>query len=682
MKPRVFVVMPFSVKEIKPAVSAVDGQPAQPSMEVNFDDVYNMLIAPAVERVGCRPFRADQEPGAGSILTDMYFELVTADAVLADISILNANVFYELGVRHGVSPHGVYMIHAGWSKRPFDISTERIFDYEGTLFEPSKVRDDAWQQAVSAAADKLAATLSQAFAVDEQTTASPVYNELKGLKPVDWSAIETARAKYFGGVLDQWMTKISIAKKNGYPGDILTLAEDVPTRMHQEKLMWHAAKGLIDLRRFDPALDVLRELIEIQPQHRDAQCQIGLVLGRLGKIVEAEAQMATIAQKYCGDPEAQGILGRAYKDMWRIRWETGATLEERQKAAVASAAFAANAVHAYDLAQRHHLDSYYNGINVISLLTLLKHLKKATNKTPADPGIKGLPEITAVVRFAARSALERAKQENNQEEAIWAMATLAELELVTGKPDEAISLYQTAVNSPGVTYFQIDSMQDQLRLFESLGFQAEVVAEIQKTLSEGLRFVTKPAARFNKVVVFSGHMIDEPDRKEKRFPPEKEDMVRAALTKQLDAWGIGEGDVAMCGGARGGDILLAELCAERQAHVRLFVPLPEAQFLEKSVRLPGSNWEARYFELRKHPQAETCFQPERLGTPPHGLSEFARNNLWIINTARVEAKSDNLYALLVWDEKLTGDGPGGTSDFAEKVKQLGGRLHIINPTLL
>jgi hypothetical protein len=213
MKPRVFVVMPFSVKEIKPAVSAVDGQLAQPSMEVNFDDVYNMLIAPAVERAGCRPFRADQEPGAGSILTDMYFELVTADAVLADISILNANVFYELGVRHGVSPHGVYMIHAGWSKRPFDISTERIFDYEGTLFEPSKVRDDAWQQAVSAAADKLATTLSQAFAVDEQTTASPVYNELKGLKPVDWSAVETARAKYFGGVLDQWMTKISIANQ-------------------------------------------------------------------------------------------------------------------------------------------------------------------------------------------------------------------------------------------------------------------------------------------------------------------------------------------------------------------------------------------------------------------------------------------------------------------------------------
>jgi hypothetical protein len=253
---------------------------------------------------------------------------------------------------------------------------------------------------------------------------------------------------------------------------------------------------------------------------------------------------------------------------------------------------------------------------------------------------------------------------------------------VAGKAEEAISLYQTAVNSPGVTYFQIDSIQNQLRLFESLGFQAEAVAEIQQALTESLRFVTKPTARFNKVIVSSGHMIDAPGRKEPRFPPAKEGIVRERLAKQLDDWGIGSGDLAICGGARGSDMLFAELCAERQAHVRLFIPLPEAKFLDQSVRLPDSNWETRYFQLRKHPQVETCFQPGRLGSPPQGLSEFARNNLWIVNTAHVEAESGSLYALLVWDEKPTGDGPGGTSDFAEKVKQLGGHLQIINPTLL
>jgi hypothetical protein len=77
-------------------------------------------------------------------------------------------------------------------------------------------------------------------------------------------------------------------------------------------------------------------------------------------------------------------------------------------------------------------------------------------------------------------------------------------------------------------------------------------------------------------------------------------------------------------------------------------------------------------------------QSDRLKSPPKGTSVFLRNNLWMINAARVEANDPkNLYALLVWDEKPTGDGPGGTSDFAARVKQLGGRLGpVINPTKL
>ena len=68
----------------------------------------NCCLGPALAKASCVAFRADKEPGAGDIRTDMYFELVTADVVLADISILNPNVFYELGVRHGVAPRGVF----------------------------------------------------------------------------------------------------------------------------------------------------------------------------------------------------------------------------------------------------------------------------------------------------------------------------------------------------------------------------------------------------------------------------------------------------------------------------------------------------------------------------------------------------------------------------------------------
>jgi hypothetical protein len=73
------------------------------------------------------------------------------------------------------------------------------------------------------------------------------------------------------------------------------------------------------------------------------------------------------------------------------------------------------------------------------------------------------------------------------------------------------------------------------------------------------------------------------------------------------------------------------------------------------------------------------FQPDRIGEAPEGMSAYERNNLWMINTARVESPPDPLYAALVWDEKA-GDGPGGTSHFAEQIRHYGGLVEIINPT--
>ena len=198
----------------------------------------------------------------------------------------------------------------------------------------------------------------------------------------------------------------------------------------------------------------------------------------------------------------------------------------------------------------------------------------------------------------------------------------------------------------------------------------------------------KSEPRFEKVFLASGHMIDLPNRVAKglgeRFPPGKENVVRERIAEQLDVWRVSANDLAICGGARGTDILFAELCADRGAEVWLFLALPEAEYLEASVHLADSNWEDRFFALRKREGVKAFLQSERLDSPPEPADLFARSNLWMIDTARVEVNDpNNLYALLVWDEKPTGDGPGGTSDFAERVKKMGGHLApIINPTKL
>jgi hypothetical protein len=180
-------------------------------------------------------------------------------------------------------------------------------------------------------------------------------------------------------------------------------------------------------------------------------------------------------------------------------------------------------------------------------------------------------------------------------------------------------------------------------------------------------------------------MIDLPGRAQERFPPRKEAAVRAEIDKRLEALKLAAGDLGICGGARGGDILFAEACLARGAEVWLFLALTQEEFLQDSVRgVPEGDWEGRYFALRDHERVKVFSQPDRLKSPPKGTSVYARNNLWMINTARVEADDPkNLSAVLVWDEQPTGDGPGGTSDFESRVKRFGGRLApVINPTRL
>jgi hypothetical protein len=195
---------------------------------------------------------------------------------------------------------------------------------------------------------------------------------------------------------------------------------------------------------------------------------------------------------------------------------------------------------------------------------------------------------------------------------------------------------------------------------------------------------TKAEQTFNKVVVASGHMIDSPDRPAPRFPPSKEQSVKARVEQQLDTWKIGEGDLGICGGARGADIIFGESCADRGAQLWLMLPMAEPDFMKASVRLPNSDWEDRYYALRDRDNVKLFIQPDGLQSQPRHLSVYARNNLWMIRTARMLANDPaKLFALLVWDETPTGDGPGGTSDFAVQIKEAGGTLApIINPTKL
>ncbi len=98
MPPHAFVAMPFGSKP------AADGQ------LIDFNRVYAEYIRPALEAAGLEVFRADEEQRAGDIRTDMFQELLIADLVVADLTLDNPNVWYELGVRHALRARGVVLV--------------------------------------------------------------------------------------------------------------------------------------------------------------------------------------------------------------------------------------------------------------------------------------------------------------------------------------------------------------------------------------------------------------------------------------------------------------------------------------------------------------------------------------------------------------------------------------------
>lgn len=112
-----FVLMPFGTK--------TDGN----KKEIDFDKVYNSFIKKAIIEAGLEPIRADEEKGGGFIHKPMYERLMFCDFAVADLSFANANVFYELGIRHALKPFTTVSIFEVNTKLPFDTAPLRTIPY-------------------------------------------------------------------------------------------------------------------------------------------------------------------------------------------------------------------------------------------------------------------------------------------------------------------------------------------------------------------------------------------------------------------------------------------------------------------------------------------------------------------------------------------------------------------------
>lgn len=98
--------------------------------QIDLDEIYDKLICPSIgEFNNVKNIRGDEISSTEIIDTDMFELLLSADIVLSDITTLNPNAIYELGIRHALKPYSTIIMSSEDTILPFDFNHQRIFRY-------------------------------------------------------------------------------------------------------------------------------------------------------------------------------------------------------------------------------------------------------------------------------------------------------------------------------------------------------------------------------------------------------------------------------------------------------------------------------------------------------------------------------------------------------------------------
>src|SRR3954447_2063671 len=115
-----FVIMPFGGKR--------DVQGAL----VDFDQIYDKFVIPTVTAAGLVCERCDRMDETGNIHRRMFQLIWAADVALVDLSLLNPNVFYELGIRHALRRSSTILMRRKGTGVPFNVSNLDVIEYDET----------------------------------------------------------------------------------------------------------------------------------------------------------------------------------------------------------------------------------------------------------------------------------------------------------------------------------------------------------------------------------------------------------------------------------------------------------------------------------------------------------------------------------------------------------------------
>lgn len=323
--------------------------------EIDLEKSFRHIIRPVFEGLGYECKRSCDYP-PGMIDTIMYKGIYNADFVIADISTLNPNALYELGVRHALKPYTTLVICEDSifvnNKLPFDLShlTALAYRHDGKTLDIDEV--DRFKTVLKDAVSGMI----KANAID-----SPVFTHLQGLEVM-------MRQTQDGGKTEVTVLDEATGIKN-VTEIVLTAAPAIPAPNSPTLSdMMENAVSAIKNKRFDEAILLFKNLHELKPYEAFFIQQWCLATYKSGKPdpVAANNNAYEILEKLSPmksiDTETLGLAGAIHKNLHKFTGDK--TYLEKSLRFYERGYYIAN--------------DYYNGINTAFLYWKLASL--ADNK--------------------------------------------------------------------------------------------------------------------------------------------------------------------------------------------------------------------------------------------------------------------------------------------------------------
>ena len=383
--------------------------------EIDLDKTFDYIIKPAFEELGFLVYRSSDLTHSGVIDVPMYNGILKSDFVLADLSTLNANVLYELGIRHAVRKNTTIIISEKELTYPFDLNHILIEPYEhlGKAIDYAEVLRFKKQLQ-----DKIKALL------DTPQVDSPLYTLFPDLEVPTFTAQEIEDIK-------------ENIKEDGSLSDFMTAAEEAKNKKDYATALEYLEKAL-KLNQDNVLVTQRLALVTYKSETPTKHAALNRALGHL----EALNPLMSI------DLETLGLSGAIYKRLFEI--------ENHQEHLRKSIWFYEKGFYIGN--------SYYNGINLAFLFNV--NALVAQDKFEAIASFGNAAHVRLKVKEICESFFSNPSWDARDDKE-WVLLTMAEIEFSLGNL-QAESEYVEQVKNMKNSAFALDSYNSQREKLDEL----------------------------------------------------------------------------------------------------------------------------------------------------------------------------------------------------------------------